>query len=498
MKRFRKIHLPWAVALCLAVQGGAAAAQTAELGKADRKALDEIAAAADAGNCDVVVKRGQSLADRRRQALSAELQVLLLDAIALCHIEAKRTDEAYRAALRGTAFVESSPRLWFVRLYAELEKKRWADVATTVEAMAQGHGATLNDLEPSMMWEVLRTMKEEGGAEPRTRILRVLASDSYAPTEDFGTNDAFRLMYAQDRIAAGDKAAAGPAIARLDDPYSLAQASLDPRLRGFLTSADAGAAAARMLARHQDWIGRQPDRLKPVIAAAADLRQLGRAKEALDLLKSAEPRIAKLKAEEDADQINWWWNDLARTYEMLRRPDEAIEAYRAGMKIGEEGASNVSQLINLTLAQNRFGRPKDALQTLATTPLSDLKASPYGIMLYRKARACALHLDGRAAEAAGDLDHIKSHQKDAPGAVSDVHLCMGDLDAAAAAVIRQLDDPEQRPQILLQLSTLELAPPPLPTDAIARNLEALKKRADVRAAIERAGGARSFNVAEIR
>jgi tetratricopeptide (TPR) repeat protein len=413
-----------------------------------------------------------------------------------CHLQAKRLDQAYSLALRGTALVESSPELWNIRLDIEAWQKRYAEAVTTLEAMTQGHGAALNAIRLGWMWELLQGLKDSGATEARTRALKLLASDAYAPAETYGSNDGFRYSYAQDRLAAGDLAAAGPVVARLEEPFNIAAASLDPRMRGFLPSVDLAAAATKGLARHQEWMARQPDRLRPLIAAAQNLRQLGRPKEALAVLKSAEPRLDKLTEAEDSDHLNWWWNELAITYEVLNRPDEAVDAYRKGAKANEDGVPNVSQLINLALAQNRFGRPKDALATLATRDLSSEGASPYGTMLYRRARACALHLDGRGGEGAADVAYIRSHEKDAPGSVTDLHLCLGDMEAAAASAIRRLEDPELRPVLLLELSDFDLAPPPLATDRTARNLDLLKKRPDVKAAIDRAGGTRRFNVAE--
>lgn len=496
MGRIRKNVISWAIAVGLTAWGSAATAQSEELSKADRKALAQIAAAAEAGDCALVLKGAVPFVERRNRVLPNEVTGMLYAAIAACHIEAKRSDEAYKAALAGTALPQSAPQLWYVRLYSEIERKRWTDVVATLEAMTREHSAALNDLPIPAMWELLDAMKEERAPEARTRVLKLLASDFYAPSETFGSNDGFRLLYAQDRIAAGDKVAAGPVIATLEDPSNIATASLDPRMRGYLASTDLAAAATRRLARHRDWVAREPDRLRPLIAAAKNLRQLGRAQEALDLLRSAEPRLDKLTESEDSDHLNWWWNELALTYETLHRPDEAVEAYRNGSKASEDGVPNVSQLINLALAQLRFGRPRDALATIALRDLSAKGASPYGMMLYRRARACALHLVGRGGEAKADVDYVVSHEKDAPVAVTELHLCLEDMDAAAASAIRRLEDPEQRPAMLLEFSDYELAPPPLATDRNARSREALKKREDVRAAITRAGGTRRFNVAE--
>lgn len=487
----------WAIVAGLAASSVTASAQARDLTKNELKALAEISTAAEAGKCETVLKRAQPLVERRRQALPNDLLAALYEAMVDCHVESERIDLAYPLALRGTALAESTTRLWYIRFYGDIEKKRYDQAAATLEAMTRGHGAALNQFPLSSMWSFIREMKDAGASGTRTRVLKLLASDSYAPAETFGSNDGFRFSYAKDRLAAGDSAAAAPVIRELEDPQNIAKAILDPRMRVHLSDGDVKAAAERRLARHREWIAREPDRLRPLIYAAENLRQLGRAGEAIDLLKSAEPRLAKLSAAEESDFVNWWWNELAMAYEQARRPDETVAAYRMGIKVGEDGLANVSQLINLAIAQNRFGRPADALETLATRDLSSSDASPYGIMLYRRARACALHLSGRGGEGARDVEYVRSHEKDAPAAVTDLYLCLGDMEAAAASAIGRLDDPELRAEMLLELSDFDLAPPPMQTDRTAQNLQALKKRPDVQAAMKRAGGTRRFNIAEI-
>jgi tetratricopeptide (TPR) repeat protein len=484
-----------------ALSGGVAAAPTDKaLTNAERKTLADIGLAAERGDCAPILKRGVPLIERRQQALSGDVAASLYELIANCHLEAKRDEQAYAFALRGTALDESTPGLWYVRLGAERTGKRYAEAVATLEAMAQGHGAALNGIALPWMWTFLDEMKKAGAVETRMRALKLLAGGLYAPEETFGSNDDFRFLYAQELLVSGDAEAAGALVRILDTPENIARASVDPQMRLYLPAADVRAAAEKHLARHREWVSREPDALRPLLAAAANLRQLGRAAEALELLRSAEKRVAataELMPTDtlaDPDHVNWWWNDLAKTYEALGRVEEAVDAYRQGMATPEDGAPNVSQLINLALAQNRFGRHDDALATLATRDLSATGASPYGIMLYRRARACAHHLSGRAGAAAADVEYVRSHEKDAPAAATNLFLCLGDLDAAAASVLRRLDDPELRADMLLELADYDPAPAPLATDVIARNLEALKKRADVQAAIARAGGTRRFNV----
>jgi hypothetical protein len=113
-------------------------------------------------------------------------------------------------------------------------------------------------------------------------------------------------------------------------------------------------------------------------------------------------------------------------------------------------------------------------------------------MEMRMARGCAHAVAGHEAEAKAELDYLLGHEPDHPEAVSDLLLCMADLDGAAASFIRRLDNPDQRVPALVQLSDYDPPPVPDPNDPIQTGLPKVKARADVRAAIARAGGIRRF------
>lgn len=248
----------WAIAAGLAASSPAASAQARELTKSELKALSEIGIAAEAGKCETVLKRAQPLVERSRQALPNDLAATLYEMMADCQIEAKRIDLAHALALRATALAESSPRLWYIRFYGDIEKKRYDDAAATFEAMTLGHSAALNHFPLDSMWSFIREMKDAGASGTRTRVLKLLASDSYAPAETFGSNDGFRFSYAKDLLAAGNSVAAAPVIRKLEDPQNIAKASLDPRMRVHLADGDVKAAAERRLARHREWVAREP------------------------------------------------------------------------------------------------------------------------------------------------------------------------------------------------------------------------------------------------
>jgi tetratricopeptide (TPR) repeat protein len=461
------------------------------------KRLQRIDAAYKAQDCKTVVQLGAPILDSKRgTGLPSDLEAVLYDLVVGCEAELGSNDAYYAHALRATAIEESSDYLWRARLAGELQKDKYEAAVATVDAMSQGRGAALNAIPISWMGQLDRHLKDSGRTDLRRRLLKLLSGDSYAPGEAYGPPDGFRYSYATLLAEAGEREAARAMVAALDSPYTLQEASLDIRLRGFLPAEpDIRAATERSLVRLREAIARHPDRLGPIVLAANDLRQLGRPAEALQLLGSATGRIDDPNAFTDwAEKHNWWWDEVGRAHSALGHYAEAVEAFGKGAATGEDGQLNVSQVINLAEVQNSFGRGEEALKTLAVFEDPKRKGSPYGEMEMRFARGCAQALAGRHGGSAADLAFARAHETDHPEALSNLLLCLGDMDGAAAAFIRRLDDPDRRAGALLQLSDYDPAPAPRPADPVEARLPALKARADVKAAIARAGGIRRFRV----
>jgi hypothetical protein len=71
-------------------------------------------------------------------------------------------------------------------------------------------------------------------------------------------------------------------------------------------------------------------------------------------------------------------------------------------------------------------------------------------------------------------------------------LCLNDMDGAAAALIRRLNDLDRRQEALMEMSDFDPPPVPRPAGSLLPRLEKLAQREDVKAAIKRAGGTRRF------
>jgi tetratricopeptide (TPR) repeat protein len=477
-----------------ALLAGAAAAGAAAPANQDRQlaeTLQAIDAADAAGDCPKVLSLGEGLLKARHGKLEAKLDAALEGAVAQCAYDTGAKESAYAHALRGTGFDESPDALWHLRLYLELETKKYAAAVATVEAMSQGRGAALNSAPMQWLYRLDEEMKKAGLKPERKRLLALLASDAYVPDESLGETQSFQESYAEVLADDGDAAGARAILTSLDDPYVLLDALFDPRVAALLPGDfDLRAVSERALAHYRALAERHPDRLAPIVAASAELRRLGRPQEALALMRPIVARTDAATAFGDANRkLNWAWDEIARASEALGRYDDAAKAFAMGGALPEQGQANVSQIINLAHLQVRFGHPDDALKTLAVFDDPARKASPYGLLEMRLARGCANGAAGRAHAAAADLAYAQAHSDDHPQALGLLQLCLGRLDDAAAFFIRALGDPNRRVRILQTLSDYD--PPPVALPAwFGAKLAILKARADVKAAIAKAGGIR--------
>lgn len=479
----------------MAVAAASAASAASGVGGA-LKPLQQIAAAVEKEDCETVLRLGVPLLDRRPVSVGAEQLPLLYHMVATCELRARRLDKGYAYVRAGTLLENSSDELWLLRLLTEGMRDDWHAAVATLEAMSQGRGAVLNALPLELVYDIQRRVKAGGDKALYRRLLRVLSSEEYYPEAAYGPLDEFRTEYAALLVDARDLLGARKAVAQLQTPRGLAHAMLDPRLRALVPpTADVRAAAEASLERRRQAIGRFPDRLGPLVLAAGDLRLLGRSREAVELLETARPKIADKNAFADRDRmLNWWWQGLASSYVNLGEYALAMAAYRNGAGERELGSLNVSQLINMAQAEIAFGHADEALKTLAAFDEPGRHGSPFGEMQMHANRGCAYSQTGQRAKAEAELAFVKAHEKDAPGALSELLLCLGDMDAAAASYIRRLADPDQRVDVLLELSDYDDPPVAVPEGPAEEALTKLAKRADVIAAAKGAGGTLRFKV----
>jgi tetratricopeptide (TPR) repeat protein len=451
--------------------------------------------AAQAGNCTTALRlAGRQIAKPEFAALPEAQRATAYDVAAFCAGHSDKADLAYEYAIAGTALVQSSDWLWQVRLGQELRKDQLPAAVTSLEAMMNGRGAALNAIPTDWIFSLSRMVKNGGDAALRRRLLAVLADPAYEPDDTTGVTDFFRQDYAELLIDAGDHTAAAATVGQIARPSILRKLLVDSRFQALMSrDFDLRAAAEQNLERLRETAARRPQSLQSILEISNQLRQLGRPDEALTLLQAARPTGPDAIPYSDIDdQLIWWWNAIAWTQGMLGRYEEAVAALEQGMKMQEDRRPNVSQTINLAGTHLSFGHPDKALATLAALDSPEAAVSPYGELQKRGVRGCAAAMQGKEADARTELAYIRAHVDDDPDAPTELLLCLNDLDGAAAEFIRRLDDPKLRADALVELSDHDPPVATLPPDPSSSKLPALKARADVQAAIARAGGIRRF------
>lgn len=470
-----------------------AGAPSARVDEAKARAqLQKAYEAAQKDDCPTALKLLRpTLKPKAVAELPGAVAALTYHLVAVCEMRGGRIAEARAATVAGTAIDAASDDLWRLRFGLELDMDDHAAATATVVAMSQGRGAALNGIELHWLYQLSRKLREAKQDALQLQLLTILTDPAFDPSEPLADKDGFRQRLAGLVAERGDAARARTLIGEIESCATLLEISFDRRLRALLPGEfDARKAVERDLERARATAARYPKYLEPLIQGARSLRALGRPKEALALLESARADGKALSDYDDAGEWhNWWWDSVARTQEMLGDYDATITAFAEGAKLGEDGIANVSQVINRAHSQNRFGRPAEALQTLAAAE-GDFPVSPYGAMELRLARGCANAALGNAKALAEDRAFMEARAKDHREAFTYVLICIGDMDAAAKSLIAALEAPDQQAATLATWSDYN---PPLPGEPVysfTKRMPELKARADVKAAIEKAGGTR--------
>lgn len=468
----------------------AAAADEARM----RAQLDKALEASQRGDCPTVLNllRPQLRPDSVAQ-LDPEIAPEVYHLAAYCAEVTGSLAEARAFVVAGTAYAAASDALWHARLGLDVRAKAYEDAVATVVAMSEGRGRALNSYDTRWLYRLDTQLREAKADAARERFLRVVTASGFDPDEPMVSKDGFRERLIRILHARGDRAGVATLVGQIETTSPLIRLSLHPDFAGMLPAGfDPRAAAQRELQQVRATMLRYPRHLAPILRAATLLRALGQPTDALAMLESAQADGRQLADYVDADEKTpWWWDSLGSTHMMLGNADATLAAYREGGKTNEDGQPNVSQVINMAGVQNRIGRFADALKTLPAEG-ADFPVSPFGAMQIRLVRVCANAALGNAPAVATDRAAIEANSKDDPESLRDLYLCIGDIDAAAKAVIAELDNPDQRVATLLDFSDYDAPPASEPLPVTHARWIALKQRTDVQAALKTAGGVRRF------
>lgn len=481
MRRF----LAGCAAALMACAAGAAQAEPAVW-----REFRGVGEALTAGRCDAPRTR-KLIARRDFNKLSGAARSVAYSGLAICE-PASLQDAAMKAAAEPDALALA----WSVRFLAAVERKDMPDALEALgKAVDRKADGTLTLFSDEFVYRVARDLRDDSDAF--RQFAAELDRAGWTATQPYYDGDFIWARYAAMLLEAGDDLHAWRIGSRVNEPEELIRMSLDRRFDKIMAidsqRFDVVVAAEAALTRARAIVEASPLDGSAVTIASNMLRLLGRQAEALALIDETLARPGDIRDFRGEDHRNWLINDRALTLMELGRFDEGVDAMTKAATLKERGAVNVSQVINLSGLQISAGRFDAALATLATAADGMTgKVSPYGSMWVAAEQACAYQGLGRATEAALALAVTAAEANENHGAHAKALLCVGDLDALAAAYKARLDAPSSRSAALLQLSRFR-DPPLTAFDAeLGRRMERLRVRPDIRAAVDAVGRTKDF------
>ncbi len=382
---------------------------------------------------------------------------------------------------------------WRVLLDAAGGTHRPEALADSLTDEATNAPATLSEMDSRMLsFDVysIQTLKDDA----RTlRVLEALRAAHFQPNDPFITNEAWWMdlirLYGQ--AGRGDEARA--LAASLSTPESVAALQSNKLYADYAPKgADAYTAAVTTeTARLRAAAAAHPDRLEGANALASRLMSDGRLDEALSVIDAA---LAKTKTNtkspgksaftDQGEQLEWAYFHEANILAKLGRWDNAVAA-----QVKSRNATSwdtISQKVNLGDIYYETGKPAQALDAVKSLTRND--GSPYGNMASEEVRACAYAQQGKTAELAISMAFMKAHAADGYGPLRSALQCAGDSEGLAHLIVTQLDDPQQRAQVLKDAQTWLPDPHPTPFQVkMTATRDAAMNRPEVRAAIDKYG-----------
>lgn len=349
------------------------------------------------------------------------------------------------------------------------------------------------------MFILLSRFRRAHDNSSRVRLAEALFRIGWPGGGDSESGDTIRSILLENRMAQGDAAGAAGFAAGISTPSNLLPMLVGKRYDSVLASGEDRLALLRRALDRRDSetaqaLAAAPRDMARLIDRAQFLRGLGRDAEALALLQ---PSIGDIPATVAANEHGMWVIDEA-AYALfaLDRNDEALALME---RVAALPLADNSGLISLRINHLELlwgsGRYAEALERAVRLDSGDSRyANDYGKMWIASARVCALAGLGRAAEAAPQLDRLRALSEVNPVALSRAYLCVGDVEATAALLVRRLesDDPDSA---ILALQDYEIERTNSRTRPMFERLTALRDRPAVRAALDRVGRVLSLPLA---
>jgi hypothetical protein len=451
--------------------------------------LRALAAAVEAGRCPDAAKDGPGVvADERFANVNQDGRVWILSSIVRCALEVGNERLAFDMVGKLVPMsTNDGPR--HLRLHLALNLAEAEEAIVTLRAWSQVSPAGISRIGLSDVWRLLQEADKLEGGDRGLEVHEILSTVNYRSPQALSMDlDELRTDHARRLLLKGRAVEARRRIESLVSVEAHIRMAVDQAFdpiqaadRLDFTSLTA-TEIARAIAEAKD----HPRLLQARYRIVQAYRRAGRANDALSAADAAIASIASEPSQFDdvKEYVNWLHNERAYALYELGRNEDGRAAMRAAIAAGEDGSSNVSQVINFA---NLLADEGDTDQALATLKLLG-DASDYGRMWAEAVRACAAAQTDDTAMLDNALAYLRENESKNVAALQRSLLCANKGDEAAALYARRLADPSRQTEALLALQNWQKDPSNLPfRNEIYRRLDEIRARPDVQAAIAAVG-----------
>lgn len=428
--------------------------------------------------------------------LPAELRYRVLLVASMIAEENGQSSKAHDLSVRATTFDEADDAAWKVRLNSAFATSKYGDAAQSVTVMAQRWPGKLGDIYPAAISQLHRELALAHQADADRNMLDALFNVDWQDdgVEPSGMWKDLALLHVEHH----DTVRASAVALRIDSAQTALSMRVDQRFdaitAGHPQAFDVDRLMAAEIAAAEARVKAQPNRLARITELQELLlltRQYTRVMAISDAaVTHAGHGDGAATYTDFNDRYNWVLDNRSRALAGEGRWDEALRVETLAARRPEHGAMNVSQLINLANLHADLQHADEAAGVIVELgPMS-----PFGRMQLEmvKLKIALTRKDEAATTAA--MTYLRAHRADAIATWQEALLLHGDLDDAAALLIKRLEDPATRNDALVAMqhyANENLAPM---QNLIHERLVAIAARDDVQAAMRKVGRVERFSI----
>ncbi len=448
----------------------------------------------------------QAALDRAIQAsgfadLPTDLRYRALLVASLIAAQAGQDQKAHELIVRATAFDEANEMAWMTRFSTAFTVGDDSDAGHSLAVFAQRWPGKLSGFNPAVIGQLHHQFVQAAASEVDREMLEALfdARWQYDGVEPNGLWRDLALLH----IEHNEIARATTVASRITSGQTALSVLVDKRFDSITLKHPEGFDVDRLIAAEtraaQERVQTHPDQLEPVTDLQNLLLITGQNARVLSISDAVVAHAGQgdgAKTYTDFNErYNWVLDNRSRALKRQGLWEDALQVEVLAARRPEQGAMNVSQLINLGGLYADLNQPGPAAS--AIVELGNM--SPLGRMELESVKLRIAVEKNDATAIAASMSYLHEHRADAIATWEDALLFRGELDEAAALLKERLDKPAWRNAALVDMQHYAAVIETPIEKMIHDRWNTVTARPDVQAAMQKVGRVQQFRItAELR